>query len=153
MSFTISPFHILAFLFVFACFIALQIYLSKQKSRMLGLILPIACFLPALLVTIAAADFSFTATGSYSQLTYTRLGETQTVKFDTPEKMQAYMDSLDENSEIQDFSTVTANGNKAQYVWTVVVLFFVASIPAVVLLCIYLGFLRWQKPCETVKEL
>ncbi len=153
MSITTSPIYIIAFLFVFACFIALQIYLSKQKSRMLGLILPIACFLPALLVTIAAADFSFTATGSYIQLTYTRLGETQTVKFDTSEEMQAHMDSLDENSEIQDFSTVTGHGNKAQYAWTVVILFFVASIPAVVLLCIYLGFLRWQKPCETVKEL
>ncbi len=153
MSFTISPIYILAFLFVFACFIALQIYLSKQKSWMLGLILPIACFLPALLVTIAAADFSFTATGSYSQLTFTRLGETQTVKFETPEEMQAYMDSLDENSEIQDFSTVTANGNKAQYTWTVVILFFVASSPAVVLLCIYLGFKRHQKPRETVANL
>lgn len=153
MPITISPIYILAFLFVFACFIALQIYLSKQKSRLLGLILPIACFLPALLVTISAANFSLTATGSYSQLTYTRLGETQTVKFDTTEEMQAYMDSLDEDSEIQDFSTVTANGNKAQYVWTVVVLFFVASSPAVVLLCIYLGLKRHQKPRETVANL
>ena len=173
-----SLFLIVLFILIFVGAIALQVFLSKKKSKLLGLILPlvflvfslitvISFFVPDNEVEIPGITIEYDSNGEiirrtetndgvYRQIWYDSDGEITETKINfSSEIIQAEMDFVLGNDEI-DESYLTPIESDVTPILTVLLMmlvFLLCNIPTAVLIVIYLVCRKTQKKKSELEKM